>query len=60
MHEQQCRQAGVVRMLASDLKAVDRFLARKQALYGRRRNGVIGTLLIRQSQEHVGIEKPTH
>lgn len=118
MREQQRRQAGIVRMLAGDLKAVDqfepaiqgirslveqrelvakcpdglsrcrrrpaqavgrlwssgnspelhqnlgtnehRFPARKQALYGRLRNGVIGTLLIRQSQEHVRIEKPTH
>ena len=37
-----------------------RFRARKQALYGRLGNGVIGTLFICQSQEHVRIEKPTH
>ena len=34
--------------------------ARKQAPYGCLRNGVIGTLLIRQSQQHVCIEKPVH
>jgi len=118
MHEEQSSQAGIVRMLAGDLKGVNQFepaiqnirglvqqrelvakcpdglsrcrgrpaqaigrlwssgngpefhqnldtdehgfLARKQALYGRLCNGVIGTLSIRQSQEHVGIEKPAH
>jgi hypothetical protein len=34
------------------------FLARKQAFCCRLCDGVIGTLRIRQSQEHVRIEKP--
>jgi hypothetical protein len=34
--------------------------AREQTPYGRLRHGVIGTLCIRQAQEHVGIEEPAH
>ena len=36
------------------------FLASDHVFYGRLRDGVFRTLRIRQSQEHVRIEKPTH
>ena len=118
MHEKQSCQAGIVGMLAGDLKAVDQlepaiqdlrsfvkqrelvakcayglgrrrgrlaqaidrlwtgghspelhqnlstdehgFLARNQVSYGRLCNSVFRTLCIRQSQEHVRVEKPAH
>jgi hypothetical protein len=34
--------------------------AGKQAVYGRLRDGVLKTLCVRQPQEHVRIEEPTH